>query len=112
MKELYVIYNSQVELPDGGHPIDGGAAKIDREWDEAHKDGSTQSERIPLILKKKEGRKVDYLPKQTVPDSEKYKFKDGKIVEMTEADIQVMEAAKPKSEIEVLKERVAKLENK
>ena len=46
MKELFVIYNKNTGF------IDGGAGRIDRQWDNFHKDGSTMSERIPKILAK------------------------------------------------------------
>ena len=110
MKEIFVIYNSECELPDGGYPIDGGAGRINTEWDKTHKDGSTMSERIPKIIGKKPNRKVIYLPNQDLPNSEKHKIKDGKIAELTEKDKQTIEATKPKSEIELLKERIEILE--
>ena len=106
MEQIYVIYNKISGF------IDGGAGRIDREWDEAHKDGSTMSERIPKILAKNPDRKVIYLPDQDVLDPEKHKIKDGKIVELTKQDRKAIEAAKPKSEIELLKERLAILEAK
>ena len=106
MQEIFVIYNKHTGF------IDGGTGLIDREWDEAHKDGSTISERIPKILAKDPNRKVIYLLNQRVPDSEQYKIKNRKVVELTETDKEDIEAAKPKSEIELLKERVAVLEAK
>lgn len=106
MKKIFVIYNKDTGF------VDGGAGRIDKEWDKAHKDGSTMSERIPKILAKNPDRKVIYLPDQNVPDPEKYKIKEGKIVELTEDDKQAIEATKPKSEIELLKERIAALEEK
>lgn len=106
MKKIFVIYNKNTGF------IDGGAGRIDKEWDQAHKDGSTISERIPKVLAEKADRKVIYLPNQKVPDPEKHKIKNGKIVELTKQDKQDIEAAKPKSEIELLKERVTALEAK
>lgn len=80
MKETFVIYNKNTGF------IDGGAGGIDRDWDRTHKDGSTISERIPKILAKNPDRKVIYLPDQDLPDFDKYKIKNGKIVERTEKD--------------------------
>lgn len=80
MKEIFVIYNKNTGF------IDGGTARIDREWDERHKDGSTISERIPQILAKNPNRRVVYLPNQNLPDPEKHKIKGNKIVELTEED--------------------------
>lgn len=75
MKEIFVIYNKITSF------IDGGAGRIDREWDAKNADGSTISERISLILAKDLDRKVIYLPNQDLPDPEKHKIIDGKIVE-------------------------------
>lgn len=106
MQEIYVIYNKKTGF------INGGTGKIDREWDEGHKDGSTKLERIPHVLAKNADRKVIYLPDQDVPDPKKHKIKNGKIVELTEQDKQAIEAAKPKSQIELLKKRITALEAK
>jgi len=43
MREIFVIYNENISLPDGGCPIDGGAGLIDKTWDQAHADGSTRN---------------------------------------------------------------------
>ena len=110
MQEIFVIYNEANELPKGGYPIDGGAGIITREWDEAHKDGSTTTERIPEILAKKPGRKVIYFVNQNVPNSEKDKIKNGKIAKLKEEDKQFIASLKPKSEIRLLEERIAALE--
>lgn len=112
MKEIFVIYNETNELPKGGYLIDGGAGIITREWDEAHKDGSTMTERIPEILAKKPGRKVIYFTNQDVPSPEKHKIKNRKIAELKEEDKQFIASSKPKSEIELLQERVTVLEEK
>jgi hypothetical protein len=104
MKEIFVIYNKDTGF------IGGGAGRVDRQWDEAHKDGSTMSERIPQILAKNSDRKVIYLPNQSLPDPEKHKIKNGKIAKLTKKDKEDIEAAKPKSEIELLKERITALE--
>lgn len=82
MKEIFVTYNETTGY------IDGGVGRIDREWDAKNADGSTMSERISLIMKKNMNRKVIYLPDQALPDLEKHKIVDGKIVELTEADKQ------------------------
>lgn len=81
MKEVFVIYNKTTGF------IDGGTGRVDFEWDEAHKDGS-MSERIPKILAKNPDRKVIYLPDQNLPDPERHKIVDGKIVELVEQDKQ------------------------
>ena len=111
MREIFVIYNSGIDLPDGGHPIDGGAGRIDRKWDKAHKDGSTMGERIPEVLAKKLSRKVVYLPDQDLPDPERHKIKDGKKAELTEQDREAIKAVRPKSEVELLKQRIKALED-
>ncbi len=112
MKKIYIIYNEAIILPNGGYTIDGGAAGIDCEWDTSNADGSTQLERIPKILAKNSNRRIIYLPHQDIPDGEKHKIKNGKIVELTEEDKEAIEAAKPKSEIESLKEKVTILEDR
>jgi len=104
--EIFVIYNKT-----SGY-LDGGAGRINQEWDATHKDGSTVSESILRILAKDPNRAVVYLPNQTLPDPEKHKIKDGKIVELTKDDQTAIEAAKPKSELDKLTERVAVLETK
>lgn len=80
MKEIFIIYNKKTGF------IDGGAGRIDREWDAKNADGSTMSERIPEILAKDSDREVVYLPNQDLPDLEQYKIEDGKIVPKTEQD--------------------------
>ena len=80
--EIFVIYNKLTGF------IDGGAGRIDREWDDGNKDGSTISERIPEILAKDSNRVVIYLPDQDLPDPEKHKIVDGMIVSLTETDKQ------------------------
>lgn len=104
MKEIYVIYNNNTGFI-------GGAGIIDRKWDEANADGSTASERIQFVLTKYSDRKVIYLPLQKVPDPQEHKIKDGKIVKLTIANKKTIENARPKTEIELLKERVEKLES-
>ena len=104
MKEIFVIYNKKTGF------FDGGAGKINRNWDIANADGSTMSERIAEILAKNPDREVIYLPNQKLSDPEQHKIKDGKIVKLTAADKKAIRDAKPKSEIELLKERVAALE--
>jgi len=79
-KEIFVIYNKTTGF------LDGGAGKIDREWDDKNKDGSTISENIPKILAKDINRAVIYFPNQNIPDFDNYKIQDGKIVLKTEQD--------------------------
>lgn len=102
MLEVFVIYNKNSGF------IDGGAGRVDRD---AKPDGSTIAERIPKILAKDSDREVVYLPNQILPDPEKHKILNGKIVEMDKNDLSAFEAAKPKSEIELLRERVQVLES-
>lgn len=106
MREIFVIYDKATGF------IDGGSGRIDREWDAAHKDGSTMSERIPDIVAKKPNRAVIYFPERQLPEPDKHKIANGKIVKLTSTDIAAMEAAKPKTEIEMLEERIAALEGK
>ena len=102
MKEIFVIYNKNSGF------IDGGCGRVERK---AKPDGSTMAERIPEILAKNLDREVVYLPNQSLPDPEKHKISNGKIVEMNKGDLVNFEATKPKSEIELLRERVQVLES-
>ena len=112
MKEIFVIYNEGIVLPDDGYPLDGGSGRIDRAWDSENADGSTVSEGIVRVLARKSGRKVVYFNNRDLPVVKKHKIKDGEIVDLTEDDLAAIEAAKPKSEIDLLKERLAALEAK
>ena len=103
MKEIFVIYNKDTGF------IDGGAGRVDRS---TTPDGSTMAERIPGILAKDPNRKVVYLPNGKLPDSEKHKVIEGEIVDLTEDDLAAIKAATPKSEIDLLKERIEALEAK
>lgn len=80
MKEIFIIYNKITGF------LDGGAGRINKEWDATNADGSTMSERIPKILAKNPDREVIYLPNQTLPDFDNYKIQNGKIVPKTEED--------------------------
>lgn len=104
MKEMFIIYNKITGL------LDGGAGRIDREWEAKNADGSTMSERIPEILAKDSNREVVYLSDQILPDPEQHKIQNGKIIKLTDADKETIRKAAPKSEIELLKERVSVLE--
>jgi len=103
MKEIFVIYDSATGF------LDGGAGRIDREWDAKNVDGSTMSERIPDILAKNPNREVIYLPNQKLPNRYKHKISNGKIVKLTVANKKAIKATE-KSKIELLTERVAILE--
>jgi len=103
--EIFVIYNKLTGY------IDGGAGRVNRERDRNISDGSSTSNGIARILAKDPDRAVVYLPKQALPDPEKYKMKDGKIVDLSGGDQATREAAKPKSEVELLKERIKVLED-
>lgn len=78
MKEIFVIYNKNTGL------IEGGAGRIDRDWDLLNADGSTISERISEILAKDPNRKVAYLSYQPIPDKTKYKIEKGNLIQLTE----------------------------
>lgn len=110
MREIFVIYNSAIKLPGGGHPIDGGAGRIDREWDETHKDGSTMSDRIVQILAKKPRREVIYLPNGDLPNPDTDKINGKAAVPATERDREAIQALRPKFKIQLLEERIAALE--
>ncbi|MCK5604801.1 hypothetical protein KAR91_23125 [Candidatus Pacearchaeota archaeon] len=101
MREIFVIYIR------GTGFIDGGAGGVNRD---AKPDGSTVYEKIPGILAKDSRREVIYLPNQPVPDPGKVKVKNGKLVKLTNQDKEDIEAARPKSKIELLEERIAALE--
>jgi len=103
--EIFVIYNKLTGY------IDGGAGRVNRERDRNISDGSSTSNGIARILAKDPDRAVVYLPKQALPDPEKYKIKNGKIIELTKDDLTTIEAVKPKSEIELLEERIKVLED-
>ena len=76
--EIFVIYNKNTGL------IDGGTGRVDRN---AEPDGSTMAERIPEILAKDLNKEVLYLPNQDLPDPKKHKVVDGEIVDLTEDDL-------------------------
>lgn len=99
MREIYIIYNTKT-----GYIEDGGG-RIDRT-----KPGKMMNIAIPRILNEGPDREILYLPHQCLPNADKHKIKDGKIVKLTEQDKQAIEAAKPKTEFELLKERVSALE--
>ena len=80
MLEMFVIYNKNTGL------IDGGCGRVDREWDAAHKDGSTTSEGIERILAKDPDRAVIFLPNGDLPDPKKHKVVDGEIVEISKEE--------------------------
>ena len=105
-KEIFVIYNNVTGF------IDGGSGKIDRERDLANADGSTMLERIPEILIKDPDRVVTYLPDQDLPDSQKQKISlsTGNIINLTASDKQTIKDTMPKTEIDLLKERIDTLE--
>lgn len=105
-KEIFVIYNRDTGF------IDGGTGKIDRARDADNADGSTMLERIPVILAKDPDRVVTYLPDQTLPDPKKQKISlaTGNVINLTASDQVDIEDARPKSEVELLADRVDTLE--
>lgn len=84
MKEIYIIYNTVTGF------IERGMGRIDREWDAANADGSTQTERIPLILAKYPDLAVVYLPDQPLPDRTKHKIDRGEMVVLTKEEESVI----------------------
>lgn len=104
-KEIFVIYNKNTGF------IDGGAGRIDRIWDAANADGSTISENILVILGKDPDRRVIYFSDQILPNPANHKIVAQEIIDLTDLDKQAIEDAKPKSDIELLQERVDALEN-
>lgn len=96
--EIFIIYNKITGF------IDGGAGKIDREWDADNADGSTISERIPDILAKDPNRKVIYLPLQTLPNSMKHKIINGEIVDLTEAE--TLELKQPEIDEQLIRDKI------
>lgn len=99
MREIYIIYNKKT-----GYIEDGGG-RIDRT-----KPGKMMNIAIPRILSEGPDREVLYLPNQSLPNSEKHKIKDGKIVKLTQEDKAAIEVARPRTEIELLEDRVSSLE--
>lgn len=109
MLEIFVIYNKTTGY------IDGGAGRIDRKKelllnDLQNPDESTVTASIERILAKDPDRKVVYLDNQPVPNPEKHKIKDERIVDMTSNDKITLEDARPKTELKILQEKVAALE--
>lgn len=101
--EIFILYEKST-----GYIITTG--RIDREWDSKNRDGSTITEYIERKLS--EGLAVLYFPEQKLPNPKKDKVADGKIVELTKQEKEAIEAAKPKSELDRLKERLLILEEK
>ena len=102
MTEIFVIYDRTTGF------IEGGAGRIDRD---AESDGSTMAERIPDILKKNPNRTVIYLPDQDLPDPNIHRIDKGKIVKMTKANQEERLKGFPKSQRQLLEERVKALED-
>ena len=98
MTEVFVIYNKTTGF------IDGGTGRVNRE---KNPDGSKAL--IDDLLSRGD-RDVLYLPNQPLPNPEKQKVEGGKIADLTPDDLVAIEAAKPKTEIELLKDRIAALE--
>jgi len=103
MKEIFAIYNKATGF------IEGGTGRVNRS---ESPDGSTVAEQIPDILAKDPNMAVVYLPNQPLPDPGKHKVVGGEMKNLTKSDFDAIAAAKPKSEIELLKARVAALEAK
>ncbi len=97
MLEIYVIYDK-----DSGFYYESG--RIDRERDLDYLEALNRK-----AVEYPKGA-IIFLPDQNLPESERHKVKNGKIVELTKKDKVAIEAARPKSEIELLKERITLLE--
>jgi len=105
MEEAYVIYNKTTGF------IEGGSGYVDREKDDANADGTTVSERIIKILAKDPNREVVYLPVQHLPRASTHRIDKGKIVKMTKANQEERLKGFPKSQRQLLEERVKALED-
>ncbi len=104
MEEIFVIYNKNTGF------IDGGTGRIDRIWDAANADGSTTTEHISEILTGNPDLGVIYFSDQELPDPEEHKIVAQEIIDLTDPEKQAIEDAKPKTDIELLMERVVALE--
>ena len=100
-KEIYILYEQST-----GYIVSSG--KIDRDWDSNHRDGSTASEFIERKLN--EGFAVLYCPNQKLPKRSQHKIVNGEIVALTEEDKAARKAARPKTPVELLEERIRILE--
>lgn len=103
-QEVYVLYDSITGR------ISGGTGRVNRIKDETRRDGSTVLEYIER--KMAEGKSVLYLPNSKLPDPEKQKVSAGKVVDMTVQEIVDREAARPKTKLQLLEERIEALEKK
>ena len=100
-KEVWILYETPT-----GYIISAG--RVDREWDSKHRDGSTISEFIER--KVNEGFAVLYCPNHKLPRRNKHKIVNGEIVALTEEDKAARKAARPKTPLQLLEERIRILE--
>jgi hypothetical protein len=84
--EYYIIHDENGFL-------DGGHGRINRS---EMPDGSTLTERIPLIVAKKPGRCVVYLPGGTIFDPTQHKIKNGAVADLDQADHELIAEDKKK----------------
>ena len=102
MKEIFVIYDESGFITSCG--------KVDKEQDNDKRDGSTKTEYVERKLLENPSLGVLYSSDGDLPDLEKHKIVDGEISNLTAEDLAAIEATKPKSEIDLLKERIEALE--
>lgn len=93
-KEVWVLY-------DGGNIV--GSGRIDREWCESNRDGSTTLEFIER--KVAEGVSVLYLPDGKLPDPKKQKVENGKIANKTPAELEAITVAESMESLIVEREK-------
>ena len=72
MKEIFVLYDSAGEIKSAG--------RIDLDWCDANRDGSTAFEYIKRKIAEDPNLYVLYLPEQDLPDPIKQKVENGKII--------------------------------
>ncbi len=100
-QEVFVLYDATGQIT--------GSARIDRS-SPLPRDGSTMAEYIER--KVSEGQSALYLKNGKLPDFKKQKVSARVMVDMTAQEIADKEAARPKSKIELLEERITVLEAK
>jgi hypothetical protein len=109
MLEFYVLYSKTTGFIDSCGVIDREKeAKMDKD------DPSTMSKGVEYAMAKNADLDLVYMPFKRIPMEwiDENKVVNGKIVPMTAQDTADKLAMKPKSEVELLKERIAVLEAK
>lgn len=70
--EIYIISKTSGEIISSG--------RLDKDWDDTHRDGSTALERIEKQLAEDSNLKVYYFPNQSLPNPEIQKIENDRIV--------------------------------